>query len=101
VAAVDIAELRRTAQERHFGPTLVMAESVAAGCCIVALAFFPVNDLSDAQPSLYKKKANGVAELTRQAQAMFVEAPHAGAVGRDAASHSNGIPVAQEVSHAL
>lgn len=53
VAANDLAALQRAAKERHFGPTLAMAESVVAGCCIVALAFFPVTKLEEVQPPVY------------------------------------------------
>jgi len=64
MAITDLAELRQAAAERHFGPTLLMAETVVAGCCIVALAFFPVRNYADVLTPLYPSGVNGIAQQT-------------------------------------
>jgi hypothetical protein len=51
--AGDLAELTRNASERHFGATLVTADTVAAGACVVALSFYPVTGRGEILPPLY------------------------------------------------
>jgi hypothetical protein len=94
VAATDLVALRRAATERHFGPTLVTVNTVAAGCCIVALAFFPTNKRSDVATSLYR--ANGTAEQPQPNEKFSASVP---GFQLDGSSY-DGAPVAQEVSHA-
>lgn len=98
MAAVEMAELRRTAEERHFGPTLITAETVAAGCCIVALAFYPVMNLSDVLPPLY---TNGTTGPAQPGQVSLTGAPWATMASPNGETPHDAVPVAQEVSHAL
>ena len=77
MAAADLAELRRTAEERHLGATLVMAETVAAGCCVVTLAFFPVSTHDEVLPPVY---TSGRAEKDGLPQVAVVGVPWASAV---------------------
>ncbi|MBI3796392.1 MAG: hypothetical protein HY268_05390 [Deltaproteobacteria bacterium] len=53
VTATDLKNLRDAAKERHCGLTLTTADTVAAGCCIVALSFFPVTKRDEVLPPLY------------------------------------------------
>jgi hypothetical protein len=53
VAATDLEALKRAAEERQFAPTLEVAESAAAGCCIVALDFYAVGKMVDVLPPIY------------------------------------------------
>ncbi len=53
LAAGDLADLERAAQELGFTATLATADSVAAGCCIVRLSFFPVAKREDVITQLY------------------------------------------------
>lgn len=53
VAAADLDALQRAAEERQFAPALEVAESAAAGCCIVALDFYAVGKMVDVLPPIY------------------------------------------------
>jgi len=59
VAAADLEALQRAAEERQFAPVLEVAESAAAGCCIVTLDFYAVGKMADVLPPIYTA-TNGV-----------------------------------------
>jgi hypothetical protein len=49
----DFEALRREAQSRGFRPELLRADSAAAGCAVVALDFFAVENHEDVLPAFY------------------------------------------------
>jgi len=94
LAAADLAELRQAKEERHFGPTLVMAETVVAGCCIVALDFFPVSQHHEILPPLY---ASGIAGTAPPAQVVSLEVPWASANGHAGSRNHHGTPMVPQI----
>ena len=90
VAAADLAELQHTAEERHFGPALVTAQHVTAGCCLVDLAFFPVTAHADVLPPLY---TNGTAGPAQQAHETFTHVPASAWAESESLNHSAGVAV--------
>ena len=94
VTAADLAELQRTAEERHFGPTLVTVEHVTAGCGIVALAIFPVTAHADVLPPLYTNGTNGTAGPAQPGHKTFAHAPSPAWAGQESLNHSADVTVA-------
>lgn len=49
----DLESLQKAAQESGFKPTLAAADTVAAGCSVVALSIFPVGKREEVLPPIY------------------------------------------------
>jgi hypothetical protein len=98
MATADLAALQRAAAERHFAPAIVTVNTVAAGCCIVALAFSPVSKRSEVEPPLYH--ANGVAAQLQPTEEFLVDTS---SIPEPSSADNvyDGAPVAQEVNHAV
>lgn len=52
----DFEALRREAEQRAFRPLLRRADSVAAGCAVVALDFYAVQEYEDILPAFYESQ---------------------------------------------
>jgi hypothetical protein len=73
LSAADRSAMVHAAEERQFKPILAMASSTAAGCCTVALDFYPVDKMGDVLPPLYTT-TNGV---VAHDDPVYVAATHA------------------------
>ena len=98
LAPADLATLHQVAKERHFRPTLVMTDTVVAGCCIVALAFYPVHSRDEVLPPLY---ANGAIDGAPQTRVTPQDMPWDGALGHVGSLNRHQTLIAQEANEAL